>query len=220
MKKALGLITVLAVVASASATLSHSLASVANPVPLGGLGAQTFDLKVTTTGTDDWTSTNMQAVISDNSKHWYNDAFGGNGTPNPAFIPIAPSLAFDTFVTSPGSYPNTNDGTAPGFAQPPAPVFDRATTSAIWFDTVNSADGMYTIARLTIFSDTDRPPLTAAVLGTPGLGALVATIQGTTTAKNSGGQLLSFAFGLYQVPEPATLSLLVLGGLVGLVRRR
>lgn len=211
MKKIFGLVAALSFVAAANATLTHQLVSVANG---GALPANTFtyDLKVVVSGQDDWTSSATTAQLS-GGKTFYQNSFGGNTTPNPAFFPLAPELQWDTFATQPGSYPNSNDGTSPG-------TFGTTTVDGDTFnigvlDTANTGDGTFTIARYSIVSPPNRPGLTLA-----NTGLVVGTLSGTTTAKNSGGTLIPYSFNIYQVPEPATLSLLVLGGLAGLLRRR
>ena len=225
MKKVLVALSVMAAVSAASAqVVTHSLVSAANPtVPIVGANAvdsQAFDLKVQVGAGNDWTSTAISANILVGDKHWYKDALGANTQPNPAFFAVFPSLQWDTFFTTPGGFPNVAaQGATPGFASPPTPTISRTLVNAIWFDTVNTGAGDWTIARLTIFSTTPREDLVVAPLG-QGVGTLIASVEGTTTAALTGGQLHAFAFGIYQIPEPATLSLLALGGLASLIRRR
>ena len=225
MKKALVFFGILGVVAAANAQgISHSLVIAAhptNPIVGGGATSTAFDLKVNIPAGDDWTSTAINAEILVNDKHWYKDALGANTQPNPAFFAVFPSLQWDTFFTTPGGWPNTaGQGATPGFAQPPAPTISRNLVEAIWFDTVNTGGGNWTIARLTLWSQNPRDRYEVGPLGATGLGALVARVTGTTTHAVGGGTLVPFSLGIYQIPEPATLSLLALGGLVGLIRRR
>jgi hypothetical protein len=222
MKKVLVLFGILGVVAAANAQgISHSLDIVAHPTApiVGGATSTAFHLKVQIGQGDDWTSTAMQAEILVNNKHWYKDALGSFVPPNPAFFPVFPSLQWDTFFTTPGGYPNPGAAT-PGFAEPPVPTISRNLVEAIWFDSVNTGGGNWAIAQLTLWSQDVRDRYVVGPLGAGGLGQLIARVTGTTTHAAGGGNLVPFSFGIYQIPEPATLSLLALGGLVGLIRRR
>ncbi|MCK4872889.1 MAG: PEP-CTERM sorting domain-containing protein [Phycisphaerales bacterium] len=164
---------------------------------------QTWDLIVTVTDTDDpppaipddWTST---AATATTDGVWFDhimDDTGGTGNgvtdnpPNPAFFPAFPALEFDSFYAA-GLW------NAPGYATLPTTV--GGVKNATWFDSVDSGNGTYVIARYT-FGISDY-----------------FTIAGTSTAKNTGGELFPFNF---VVPAPGSIALLGLGALVARRRR-
>src|SRR5687768_15854001 len=60
---------------------------------------QSWDLRVTTDG--NWASAGMRVILPA-GQTFYKNALGSNTKPNPAFITIAPSLEFTTYVTAPG----------------------------------------------------------------------------------------------------------------------
>ena len=62
-------------------------------------GYRSWDL-VATTGAD-WTQSQILTNLTGGS--FYQDDSGGSVSPNPAFIPLVPSLAFDTFASDPDS---------------------------------------------------------------------------------------------------------------------
>lgn len=181
---------------AASADISTSL------VPVAGApaGMQSYDLVGTVDAGDDWTSTAMKASISGGS--FYNDALGGNSQPNPALFPFAPNLPWDTFATQPEGWPNTpGQGAGIGFAG--TPNFLATSVDATWFDTpTNGGGGSWVLARLTV---------TGLQTG------WVLKVDGTHTTVKGQATLFPFSF---TVPEPSSLSLLVLGGVAALIRRR
>jgi len=191
---------VLAAGSIAAADITHSLVPVDNSAVWGddGLSSDyyTFDLVVTMSNTDDWTSTFADAVLTGPGSVFYQHALGGD-VPNPAFWPTFPALEYDSFWSAP------NFGT-PGFAG--AVVVTDTEMSATWFDTEVNEDISFTAARYTIF------------IPDPSVG-VVGTISGTSTARNTGGDLIPFSFDI-AVPAPSTAALLGLGGLVGVRRRR
>lgn len=162
--KQLRLLGILAVAAGLLAGLSPTAkAEVRNPqlVPVdkGGLlpGYNTFDLKVETTL--DWTQ--AQVLVTLTTGTFYQDPVGTSLTPNPLFFTLAPTLAYDTFVTGPTGYPNTgaqgttNEAGAAVNLQPGVrdPVFDEKTLDYAWFDVALGSVGTWTIARITISED-------------------------------------------------------------------
>lgn len=194
MKKILGISLVAAMTAAASASITTTLAD---------LGGGLYELRVTTAAdngvNDDWTTasvvitTSGSAVILDPTLG-STDAefnFAGNAT--------------DTFFTR---FNGTATFPAPSYAFGPnytGPLGGPYTSlAADWFDTLTVAtQGTDAIARF--------------MFG--GLDAGIATITGKVSAKNSGATLFPYSFQV-GIPEPTTLSLLALGGLAGLIRRR
>ncbi|HEB61455.1 MAG TPA: hypothetical protein ENJ06_06490 [Phycisphaeraceae bacterium] len=127
-------------------------------------GAKTFDLQVVITQDDDWTSTDTTATIDGTI---YQHPTFDDSIPQPAFWPTFPSLEFDSFFSA-------RDFAAPGFAS--GPDVTNNSMSAIWFDTENTGNGTYTIARFTVTSGT------------------LLSISGTSTARSTAGELHPFSF--------------------------
>ncbi|MFG0252731.1 MAG: hypothetical protein ACF8NJ_07665 [Phycisphaerales bacterium JB038] len=195
---------VLAAGSIAAADVSHYLMAVDNT---GGYGdAQlpttadhyTWDLMINVSGGDDWTSSAADVVLTAGT--FYQHPFGGDTEPNSALFASFPGLEYDTFFASP---PALFDNVNPGFAS--GPDWTDTTVSATWFDTPDDGDGVYTIARFTIYAPS-----------VPGNG-IVGNITGSSTAKLTGGDLLPFDLN-FVVPAPGTAALLGLAGLA--VRRR
>ncbi|HEB60694.1 MAG TPA: hypothetical protein ENJ06_02615 [Phycisphaeraceae bacterium] len=126
--------------------------------------AQTFDLQVIMTQGDDWTSTDVTATIDGS---FYQHPTFDESVPQPAFWPTFPSLEFDSFFSA-------RDFAAPGFAS--GPDVTNNSMSAIWFDTENTGEGTYTIARFTVTSGT------------------MLSMSGTSTARSTAGELHAFSF--------------------------
>ncbi|MCK4873035.1 MAG: hypothetical protein KAS72_09950 [Phycisphaerales bacterium] len=126
--------------------------------------ASTFDLQVIITEDDDWTSTGATATI--NGSFYQHPSFDSN-VPQSGWWPSFPSLEFDSFFSA-------RDFDAPAFAEGPTVTNDSM--SAVWFDTVNTGNGTYTIGRFTVASGTTL------------------TITGTSTANHTDGDLHAFDF--------------------------
>jgi hypothetical protein len=171
-----------------SAAALADVATTAQKTAVPGLppGAEAWDLMITVSGNDDWTSASMDSVQNAGGASFLD--------PNPAVnFYLKGFNDADTWCTSP------DPGTL-GFAS--ALVVAPGSVKATWFDTGNTGDGSWTIARIVV-----QP-------GSPGW---TATLKGAHTAKNSQGTLLPYSI---VIPEPSTLGLLVLGGLATLIRRR
>jgi hypothetical protein len=129
-------------------------------------GAKTFDLQVETTGGDDWTSTDATASIDGTIyQHPNFDSDVSQATLWGTF----PSVEFDSFFTAPTFE-------VPGFAD--GPNITNNSMSAIWFDTANTGEGVFTIARYTVTAGTTL------------------SISGTSTAANTDGDLIPFDFSV------------------------
>ncbi len=108
-------------------------------------GYSTYDLKVTITGTNDWTAADLKVKLM--TGQFYNPSLGSD-TAQPGTWSLKPNLEFDTFVTGPsnaapivlGSY-DPQSSTA---------VFSSNEVNVTWGDLVKTAAGTYTIARLTM----------------------------------------------------------------------
>jgi hypothetical protein len=190
-----------------------------------------YDLVLTMTGGDDWTSSSISAAIAGGDMATFNPR-------NSAAKPAAKGSETTTtlhgaYVSTPNDVPNTSvDGSIAstlGFAGTTSWL--AASLSATWFDT-SANPAVYTdpdtgepitlppYDKFTVLRITLRQPVALDSLTLVDTGTTVATINTNTTVKSTGGTLQPFSFKVYRVPEPTTLSLLALGGLAGLIRRR
>lgn len=195
-KKLLATTAVLAMVAAASANISAFITA-PTTVTLTAGAAYYQDIYVTVDAGDSWTAAGLDATVSSS---FYQDAFDAN-PPNPALFGVFPDSEFTSYYTSPGDYPNAAyNGAIVGIAasNDAGNVLDTD-----WFDTISpETGGDYMIARITVLGD---PAVDT------GTGHLQYASVGNTTLQD-----FDFMIG---VPEPASLALLVLGGLV-VARRR
>ena len=190
-KKLLATTAVLALVAAASANISAYLgAPVAMNLPQSGTAVEVYDIHVVVDAGDDWT---VGGLTCTTTTDFYQDPMNDTNTPNPAFFGMVPDSEYTSYYTTPEFIPNTANGGSVSFAFGPAdgPGMLRAD----WFDTVDTGGGDFVVARMTVLAG----------------GALDGTFQ-YASVQNSTLQTLI-------IPEPASLALLVLGGLV-VARRR
>jgi hypothetical protein len=102
---------------------------------------QTFDLKVTISGTNDWASGDLDIKLS--AGHLYVPS-GHNTTAQQSAWAGQPNLEFDSFVTGPGFAQPTVLGTA---------TINSTAFHVAWGDLVHTSPGTYTIARFTLSLD-------------------------------------------------------------------
>jgi hypothetical protein len=129
--------------------------------------AKTFDLQVIITEDDDWTATGATAWVNGS---FYQHPTADGDVAQTTFWTTFPSLEYDTFFSA-------RDFAAPGFAEGPFTSDDEIICS--WFDTENTGPGTYTIARFTVKAGS------------------ALTVNGNSTAKNTGGELHPFGFTVY-----------------------
>jgi hypothetical protein len=169
---------------------------------------QSWSLRVTTDG--NWASAGLEVILPAGLT-FYNNALGGSTKPNPAIVAAFPAVAFDTYVSGPG---DLGGGTgAPAilgfFPEQPGPGDFGGTTgrfSVSWGDLVNDPPGTYEIARLTFPSSVD----------VSGAGYPVNPTSKTSQVNPDSTVLIP---NVGPVPEPTSLGLLAVAGLLAMRRR-
>jgi len=111
---------------------------------------QTFDLKVTTTGTDDWLSGDLYIVLKKGSFYLPS---GHADTAQQSLWGSNPKLQFDTFVTGPNFGSPIVLGSSHTSGQ--SAVFSSSVIDVAWGDLATTAAGTYTVARFTLTKDAD-----------------------------------------------------------------
>jgi len=199
-----GLAVVLALTVGANAAISLTAVSISG----APTGFQTYDL-VATTGSD-WTQS--QCLTNLTSGSFYQDTWGSNVSPTHMFVGAFPTLAFDTFGSSPGSFPQAgdlvpSDNLASDFPGHGASASCSATLIDLtWYDTEASGAGTFTTMRMTV---------STAAAGT--------FLIKVSDLDNPGFVVFegAIADGVVSIiPEPATMTLLVLGGIGMIARKR
>ena len=213
------LVILAAVTCMASADITLEVVPIDNSVGEGGptpelAGYVTQDLVVTTD--TDWLSAQM-IVTLDAPGQIYQDLMGDASpqspgdpnpqSPNPAFFPLVPSLEFDTYLSNGVLGESVSWSEALDLCLGCGPVFDSDHISFLWYTTGTEDIGTLALARVTL-ADTAN-----------------GTWQFVATAMPQGGPRVEVpagivANGVMYIPEPAMMSLLGLGGLALMRRRR
>lgn len=143
-------------------------------------GHHTYDLAVDTRGLD-WARSYMWIEIQTGSLWQF--PFGSDRAPRYNPWDEFPESRWDTFVTAPGSFPNTTSA----YDDIVTGTFDTATSGEfplVWGDIPLDRDGPYALARLTVTDD------------------FVGRIHGASWFSETGYQDYPFSFW---IPEPGTL---------------
>jgi hypothetical protein len=198
------------------AAVEQTITAAAQTGPSGDpalVGARCWDIQVTTTGD----LLGMQITSLTPAASLYNNVINDPPSnsdlkPNPLFFPIYPALEFDSYIDMP-----TTAAATPGTITILAGTLGTTTTPAVlamdYVDTTNDgAQTNFVVARLTILAG--GTPLLPSFSTTPDAGAPLVL----KTQENVGGTPVITTW--YNVPEPATMSLLVLGGLAAVIRRK
>ena len=133
---AVALLALTALVANAAVTTTF--VKTAAPT-IGGVGYNVWDMVVSVD--NDWTRTEL--LITLGAGEFYQDPNGGDTEPTPAMIALNPDLAYDTYCTVP-------DGAAGQVIFHGARTLDATTFSAHWGDRVNSGQGTWRVAQITL----------------------------------------------------------------------
>jgi hypothetical protein len=150
---------------AASAALSHSLVQ-SNPVGLFP-GMEAWDLQVTVSAGDDWTSSSMNANLS--AGMFFNPHVSDT------FVSVAANDP-DTWFAATSAAPNPMGLASTNFAG--APFVGNFLITAVWFDTANAGAGTFTIAR---------------ILASTGA---TFTVSGSSTSLLGGSQTTAFSFNV------------------------
>lgn len=108
---------------------------------------RTVDVQLTVSGGDDWLASDIKLALTKGS--FYNPRAGGN-TPVPGAWSTLPYLQFDTFVSGPNFAAPTILGRKEGTG---SAVFSATELNVAFGDLVNTGDGKFTIARMTMTND-------------------------------------------------------------------
>ncbi len=180
-----------------------------NTVEIDSTAYNVYEMIVTPTY--DWTNSVLEITLT--TGEFYNHAQGSDWEPNPLLFGIFPDVEWDTYAATPSgeSVPaaftvDSQFGQNPATSDPP---MGNTVIKAGWFDFGITGPGTLKVARLTLSSDAEG------------------TIGGRSFNANPDDPIpdMGSFYGLYTitgghiVPEPATLSLLALGG-VAVLRRR
>lgn len=165
-------------------------------------GSLSFDLVIDVFSspyyTEDWTAAGVYGTLTDGV--FYQDPDNDGNPPDPELFDEYPASQWTSFYTGPGDWPNLE---IPGYREIQFATNEDTATSLYteWFDVTDTGEGTFTLARVTVIPE--APDWWLHIDG--------------VLARASGDSLYYFAF---DVPDPGTGLLLLLGGFTAFVRRR
>ncbi|MFG0253277.1 MAG: dockerin type I domain-containing protein [Phycisphaerales bacterium JB038] len=121
----------------------------------GGVTHFTFDLVVTISPDNDWTTQSSLVHLTSDEVVFFNHEFGGDYPPMEALWQYFPALEFDSFYAVP---PDFNEMIRFAFVESTS-----STAEAVWFNDYRHADDVSTVQRLTIVIAEDSGIVPAAV---------------------------------------------------------
>ena len=194
------MIAVLAVtsLAANAGTLISTGFTKTNTVSVGGTTYKVWAMQVTTD--DNWLSSYMDIDLTSGSLY-QNIVWGGLYDPNPViFMMIDPDLEWDTYVADPDRYP-----TLPGTAG--TPVCTTADFDVSWFNYQDDdGPGTHFIAQITLSADSN--------------GNIIGESYDPDYDVLGASHFEYYIINGEIVPEPATLSLITIGAIGVLLRRK
>ena len=202
MRSLIALVVVASLASTASAVITMEVVPVDNSAQLTGYVTQ--DLVITTDS--DWLGAQL-VVQPDATGLIYQDDMGNTNpqSPNPAFFSAFPTLEFDTYVTDGNLGQSVSTTGAVDLGGPASAIFDGDELSIAWYTDATDNIGTFVAARVTL-ADTAGGTWKFLATAFPAEGPRVELMDGTIV----GGVM----------PEPATMGILALGGLIALKRRR
>ena len=198
------ILTAFLILVFATAAQAASVSAVTVPITAAGVpaGSNCYDIQVTSTGD----ILGMQ-IVSIGGALYNEPVLGSDLKPNPALFPGFPALEFDSWVDLPTTGTISILAGTLGVVATAIPT----TLPMDYVDLTNDgAQSNFTVARLTLLPGVTLLPSFQT--------APVATNLVVATQEDVGGVPTIVTW--YNVPEPATMSLLALGGLAALRRRR
>lgn len=204
MKTILILVTMVALTGIASAAMTGRLVEIDNSASLSGY--VTNDIVISTDS--DWLLSTLK-IQPDAPGQIYQNSYGNYGPPASALVNLFPTLAYDSFVSA----GLVIDGDVPTLS--PGSVFTEDLIDCTYFTFSNDDIGDLTIARITL-STSANGTWSIEALNTETGSQVPAWEIGPNAAHNG-----IIENGLMKmVPEPATMLVMIAGGISLLARRR